>query len=65
MTHTLLLVFAVAGLAWTALWTWIWFMAIRVLRWTYLEKKAVCKTPKVWAAPARTPQAQVKTWAAN
>lgn len=28
------------GLVWVVFWAFIWFMAFRVLRWTYLEKKA-------------------------
>ena len=43
LTHTqdeLAWLIGFAGLIWTVVWCWIWIMAVRLLRWTYLEKKA-------------------------
>jgi hypothetical protein len=42
-------VWVVAGLAWTWLWLLVWYMAFRVLRWTYLEKKAAQSTSRRWS----------------
>jgi hypothetical protein len=44
MTHAqtiwLTLLIASVGVIWTCFWLWISWMAFRVLRWTYLEKKS-------------------------
>jgi hypothetical protein len=40
----LTLVFAV--LAWTYFWLRVWYMALRLLRWAYLDKKAVHAPPR-------------------
>jgi hypothetical protein len=43
MTHQQIVVYVIVGTIAFALWTWFWlwlaWMAVRVLRWTYLEKK--------------------------
>jgi hypothetical protein len=43
LTHQQIVVYTIVGIIASALWTWFWlwvaWMAVRVLRWTYLEKK--------------------------
>lgn len=54
----------IAGLALAVIWLHFWFMVGRIVRWTYLEKKAVHLPPKRWTPPAPRDEVEV-VWAGD
>jgi hypothetical protein len=57
---TQLLILACLGIIWSGFWLWIDWMLFKVLRWTYVEKRAARPVrTRQWTPPVSE---GVKTW---
>jgi hypothetical protein len=53
-THVEIFLAVFSCVMWLIIGNWILFMLIRVLRWTYLEKKAIHRPSRRWSPPEPT-----------